>query len=126
MATDGSKAQDGTMNATGTNNALVDFDTRKVGSIFIDFNRAINTINRYLKTKEVKGRAYGLKNEKKKEALITVQLINREDYIKVEKEIRAQLTMRREQMTAYDVELTLVFKDTHNEDVISEDVLEFD
>jgi hypothetical protein len=120
------KPQDGTMNATGTNNANVDFDARKANKgIFADFDRAVSTINRYLTSKNVGGKAYGFKYENEKEAHIIVLLTKKADFEKVEHEIRAQLAMRREQMTAYNVTLYLTF-DTEKDDILSDEVLEFD
>jgi hypothetical protein len=64
LVKDGSNIQDGTMNATGTNDANVDFDARKVGNIFIDFDRAVNTINRYRNHKKFQAKLIVLKMKK--------------------------------------------------------------
>ncbi len=113
------------MNATGTNDANVDFDARKVGNIFTDFDRAVKTIKKYLESKKVTGEAYGFRDERNKLAQITVVLKNKEDFKTVEHEIREQLRMRRQQMTAYNVEVDLIFE-TNVGETISEEVLEFD
>ena len=126
MATDGNKPQDGTMNATGTNNANVDFDARAANKgIFADFDRAVTTINRYLGSKGVEGEAHGDKSEKNKQAMITVTLVDGTDYGTVNLEIKNQLKMRRQQMTAYNVKFYLTFEDL-NGYIINEEVLEFD
>jgi hypothetical protein len=123
METD--KPQDGTMNATGTNDANVDFDARKVGNIFADFDRAVKTIKKYLESQKVTGEVYGFRDERNKMAQITVVLKNKDDFKTVEHEIREQLQMRRQQMTAYNVELKLIFE-TNVGEPISKEVLEFD
>ena len=123
METD--KPQDGTMNVTGTNDANVDFDARKVGNIFANFDRAVKTIKKYLESKKVPGEAYGFRDERNKMAQITVVLKNKDDFKTVEHEIREQLRMRRQQMTAYNVEVDLIFE-TNVGEIISEEVLEFD
>ena len=125
LVKDGSNIQDGTMNATGTNDANVDFDARKVGNIFVDFDRAVKTINKYLESKEVPGEAYGFKDEENKMAQIKVVLKHKDDFKKVEREIREQLRMRRQQMTAYNVEVDLIFG-TEMDEFISEEVVEWD
>ncbi len=116
--------QDGTLNGAGTTNTELEFDARKVGNIFADFDRAVNTINRYMESKEVPGEAYGLKDERNKMAQITVVLKHKNDFKTVEHEIREQLRMRHQQMTAYNVEINLIFK-TEEDEVISEEVVEW-
>ena len=117
--------QDGTLNGAGTTNTELEFDARKVGNIFADFDRAVNTINKYMESKEVPGEAYGLKDEKNKMAQITVVLKHKNDFKTIEHEIREQLRMRHQQMTAYNVEVNLIFKTEENE-LISEEVVEWD
>jgi hypothetical protein len=125
LVKDGNKIQDGTMNATGTNDANVDFDARKVGNIFADFERAVKTINKYMESQKVPGEAYGFKDEENKMAQITVVLKHKDDFKTVEHEIREQLRMRRQQMTAYNVEVDLIFG-TETDELISEEVVEWD
>lgn len=128
MVSDNTKVQDGTMNATGTNNATVEFDARKANKgIFADFDRAVDTINRYLKSKGVEGEAEGCKHEDTKLAEIIITLENIDDFKTVEHEIKAQLKMRRQQMTAYNVALYLAFESEENqEEWIWDGFLEFD
>ena len=74
LVENGRKIQDGTLNGAGTTNTGLEFDARKVGNIFVDFDRAVNTINKYMESKEVPGEAYGFKDEKNKKAQIKVVL----------------------------------------------------
>ena len=117
--------QDGTLNGAGTTNTELEFDARKVGSIFADFDRAVNTINKYMESKEVPGEAYGFKDERNKMAQIKVVLKHKDDFKTVEHEIREQLRMRHQQMTAYNVEVNLIFE-TEDDEFISEEVVEWD
>ncbi|AEG18185.1 hypothetical protein [Methanobacterium paludis] len=125
MVKDKNKIQDGTLNGAGTTNTELEFDARKVGNIFADFDRAVKTIKKYMESKKVKGEAYGFRDERNKMAQITVVLKNKDDFKTVEHEIREQLRMRRQQMTAYNVEVDLIFE-TNVDELISEEVVEWD
>ena len=125
LVENGRKIQEGTLNRAGTTNTGLEFDARKVGNIFADFERAVKTIKKYLESKKVPGEAYGFKDERNKMTQIIVVLKNKDDFKKVEHEIREQLRMRRQQMTAYNVEVNLIFE-TNVGETISKEIVEFD
>ncbi|MCE7698232.1 MAG: hypothetical protein K8E24_005145 [Methanobacterium paludis] len=58
-------------------------------------------------------------------AQITVVLKHKNDFKTIEHEIREQLRMRHQQMTAYNVEIKLIFE-TNVGELVSKEVLEFD
>lgn len=109
MTQDASKVQNGTLKCTGTNNAGLKFDARKVGNIYDEFDTLIKTVNKYINFEEIPGYAFGVKNEKLKFATVKVVLHNANFIDPLREPILNLMRHVRPIVTSHDVKLSLDF-----------------
>lgn len=110
MVEDNTKIQNGTLNCTGTNDTELDFDARKVGNIYNEFDTLVKTINKYINSSGILGYAYGDKSEKYKYATVIIMLHDVNDIETLKKPVLNLIKAVRSLITAHDVEVELQFK----------------
>lgn len=126
MTQDASKVQNGTLKCTGTNDAGLKFDARKVGHIYKEFDNLIKTINKYINFEGIMGYAFGVKNEKLKFAIVKVVLRDANDIKSIKKPVIDIMKHLRPVITAHDVKLSLKFLVPLEFDEYDYDVVEWD
>lgn len=109
MVEDSTKIYNGTIKATGTNNTELDFDARKVGNIYNEFDTLVKTINKYINSSGILGYAFSSINEKLKFATIRIVLHNLQDADSLRKPVLNLMKSVRSLVTAHDVKLNLEF-----------------
>lgn len=110
MVEDSTKIYNGTIKATGTNNTELDFDARKVGHIYKEFDTLVKTINKYINSSGILGYAHGDKSEEYKHATVVIVLHDVNDIDTLKKPVLKLIKAVRSLITAHDVEVDLQFK----------------
>ncbi|AEG18669.1 hypothetical protein [Methanobacterium paludis] len=113
MVSDNTKVQDGTMNATGTNDAGKDFDAReamKKNGIYDRFDNLIKTIRAFITSGNYNAWVTSRKDRERKIATVEVMVDYKDTADMLKDKIVSIMEVTRDQVVAPDVTLELEFR----------------